>query len=323
MRSGSLRAVAVPAIFVILLSSVMLGQTMVEPQLPAPQPSAGETQQAVAPASGELRIGGGDLIEVSVYGVSDYKQEARVSDSGEVSLPLVGSVPVGGMTADEAQDTIAKALVSGGYFREPHVMVRLKEFASQGVSVMGEVVHPGVYPVMGTRRLYDLVSIAGGFSPKAGRQVTITHRDTPTEPQKVLINNDPAKSMESNVAVYPGDTIVVSRAGVIYVVGDVGRAGGFMMENSERMTVLEAVALAQGVNRTAALNAARIIRRNSGKPEEVKIPLKNIMAAKESDVELMPEDILFIPGSAAKGAAKRGLDSIVQVATSLAIFGAR
>jgi polysaccharide export outer membrane protein len=224
---------------------------------------------------------------------------------------------------EDAQEVIAKSLVAGGFFRDPHVSVVIKDFASQGVSILGEVSKPGMYPMLGTRRLFDLVSLAGGFTNKAGKMVTITHRDELNAPSQVLMSEDPAKSVASNVEIFPGDTIVVSKAGIVYVVGDVQRPGGFVMEHNERMTVLEAVALAQGTNRTAALNAARILRRTpGGSSEEVKIPLKQMMAAKANDMELMPQDILFIPGSAAKNAFSRGMESVLQVATGLAIYGA-
>ncbi len=268
----------------------------------------------------KLRIGPGDLIEVSVYGVPDFHQESRVNESGYVSLPLIGSVRIGGATSEEAQDLIGKSLVKGQYFRDPHVMVTIKDFASQGVSVLGEVTRPGVYPMVGTRRLYDLISQAGGFTPKAGKLVTITHRDDPQNPEKVVMNQDPAKSVDTNVEVFPGDTIAVSKAGIVYVVGDVQRPGGFVMENNERMTVLQAVALAQGTNRTASLGSARILRRSPNGPEEVKIPLKEMMAAKASDMDMMAEDILFIPGSTAKRAFTRGMESVFQVATGMAIY---
>lgn len=269
-----------------------------------------------------IRIGPGDLLDVSLYGVNDFRQEARVNETGNVSLPLIGDVHIGGATVEEAQSVISKSLVQGGFFRDPHVIVMIKEFASQGVSVLGEVARPGVYPMIGTRRLFDLVSAAGGFTDKAGTLVTITHRDQPEQPQRIRLSGDPAKSTASNVQVYPGDTIAVSKAGIVYVVGDVHRPGGFVMERNERMTVLEAIALAQGPNRTAALGAARILRRTSSGPTtELKIPLKRIMAAKSDDVELRADDILFIPGSAAKGALSRGAEGAFQVATGLAIYG--
>lgn len=315
-----------------LASSFAFSQAMVEPQVAAPsQPGASANTPQQSEVFGtataidsrqKIRVGPGDLIEVSIYGVQDFRQETRVNASGEVDLPLIGSVRIGGATVEDAQDVIAKSLVEGGFFRDPHVLVVIKDFASQGVSVLGEVSKPGVYPMVGVRRLYDLVSEAGGFTPKAGKLITITHRDQPTNPNKITISSDPAKSVESNVEIDPGDTIVVSKAGIVYVVGDVQRPGGFVMENNERMTVLQAVALAQGTNRTAALNAARILRRTAAGPTEVKIPLKQIMAAKASDMELNPDDILFIPGSAAKNALARSVEGIFQIATSAAIYGA-
>jgi polysaccharide biosynthesis/export protein len=178
-----------------------------------------------------------------------------------------------------------------------------------------------VYPSLGARRLYDVISAAGGFSARAGKTVTITHRDLPQKPITITIDADPAKSVSSNVEVQPGDTIMVSKAGLVYVVGDVGRTGGFIMDNNERITVLQVLAMAQGVNRSAAMGAARIIRRTPQGPTEVRIPLKQMMAAKANDMEMQPEDILFIPGSAAKNVVKRSMESVMQVATSLAIYG--
>ncbi len=321
-RSAVIRVVVLVICFHLAAGISATSQTVVEPQVAAPNSNPVLPPPPLAPAIRDsLRIGPGDLLEVSVYGVSDFRQEGRVGGSGEMMLPLIGAVKVGGSTPEEAQSIVAKALVSGGYFRDPHVTVLIKDFSSQGVSVLGEVAHPGVYPAMSTRRLFDVISLAGGFSPKAGRLVTITHRDTPEKPAEVMVTNDPAKSMESNVEVYPGDTVVVSRAGIVYVVGDVLRPGGFVMENGERMTVLQAIAMAQGVNRTAAVNSAKLIRRSTGKPEEIKLELKGILSAKAPDVDLLADDILFIPGSLAKNAFRRGIDSAIQIATSVAIYG--
>jgi len=317
------------AAVLIICCSFSTAQTVVEP-VTAPVASGTTPSTAVAVTSSpnaeeprqELRIGPGDLVEVTIFGVADFKQEGRISDSGEMSLPLIGMVRVGGSTVEEASKIIKDKLVSGGYFRDPAVTVLIKDFASQGISVLGEVDKPGVYPAMSTRRLYDMISLAGGFTQKAGKLVTVTHRDTPTHPDSIILTNDPAKSMQSNVVVYPGDTIVVSKAGIVYVVGDVAKPGGFVMENGEKMTVLQAIAMAQGVNRTAALGQAKLVRRTSGQPEEVKIELKGILSAKAPDVDLMAEDILFIPGSLAKNAIRRGFDSALQIATSVAIYGA-
>jgi polysaccharide biosynthesis/export protein len=311
--------------------SAVWAQTAVDPRV---EPAA-ETAEVKQPASSlinvaapvtpvqraAIKISPGDLVIVTVDGVSDYKPEARVSEDGIISLPLIGEVAVGGITVEHAQDEIAKKMSDGNYFRDPRVSVFVKEYASIGISVLGEVARPGVYPSLGVRRLYDVVSAAGGFSARAGKTVTITHRDLPQKPITITIDADPAKSVSSNVEVEPGDTIMVSKAGLVYVVGDVGRPGGFIMDNNERITVLQVLAMAQGVNRSAAMGSARIIRRTPQGPSEVQVPLKQMMAAKTSDMEMQPEDILFIPGSAAKNVVKRSMESVMQVATGLAIYG--
>ena len=150
-----------------------------------------------------------------MLGAPESDQDVRVDAEGNVSLNYVGSVHVGGLTANQAQDVIAKKLATGGFYTQPQVSIFVKEYATQGISVLGEVVHPGVYPMLGSRRLLDVISLAGGTGPKAGRTVSISHRDHPQAPQSVLLSNDPVESAKSNIDVFPGDTVVVSKAGVV------------------------------------------------------------------------------------------------------------
>ena len=264
----------------------------------------------------EILIGPGDLIEVSVYGASDYVKEVRVLSTGEIALPMAGMLKVGGLTPAQAEDLIAKRLKEGDYFTDPRVSVIEKETATQGISVLGEVQKPGVYPLPGPRRLFDAISAAGGTTPRAGNTVSIMHRADPQQSDTVKLSYGHS-SNESNVYVYPGDTIVVSKAGVVYVVGDVRLPGGFVMENS-RMTILQAYAMAQGANGTAALDRAQLIRK-SGSADQI-ISLKKILTAKAPDMELQPEDILFVPTSSAKVAGRRTIDAIVQTASGMAIY---
>ncbi len=185
--------------------------------------------------------------------------------------------------------------------------------------MLGEVQKPGIYPLLGERNLYDAISSAGGTTPKAGRFVMVTRRNDPQHPLQVPLLSG-ADSMKNNVTVEPGDTIVVSKAGVVYVVGDVHQPGGFVMENGNDITVLKAIALAQGTNPNAKLDGARVIRKTAEGPQDVPLSLKKIMAAQAPDIQLQADDVVFVPGSAAKSATKRGVEAILQMATGIAIW---
>ncbi len=272
------------------------------------------------PRLGALLIGEGNLLDVTVYGVPELTQQARVNEKGAIYLPLVGYIPVAGLTGEEAQAAIEKQLVDRGFLKNPHVSVLIKEYTTQGVSVAGEVTKPGVYPVHGVRRLFDMIAAAGGLTDKSGRRVAITRRHRPQEVEVVTLSREPSEFAESNVQVYPGDTIVVSRAGVVYVVGEVTRPSGIVMHQNEGMTVLQAIAMAEGTKSTAALDGAKLIRRTGKEPQELPIPLKQILLGKSPDVALQADDIVFVPNSKGRSAAKKTLDAIVQIAVGLAVF---
>lgn len=290
------------------------------PASPAP-PSAEPSAVAGSPSapSGEVLIGAGDLLKVGVVGAADFDQEVRVASNGDAGLALIGNVHLAGLSVDQASQVIRKRLLDGKYFADPQVTVFQKEYATQGVAVLGEVQRPGVYPLIGPHRLFDLLSQAGGTTPKAGELVTITRQNQPQSPQNVMMSADPNKNNEANVEMHPGDTVVISKAGIVYVVGDVHRPSGFVME-SHGMTVLQALAMAEGANPTAALNAAKIIRPTANGPAQIPIELKKMLAAKAPDMRLQAEDILFVPGSAAKNVGMRTLQSIVNIASGVAVY---
>ena len=129
------------------------------------------------------------------------------------------------------------------------------------------------------------------------------------------LSNDANESAKNNIEIFAGDTILVSRAGVVYVSGDVHKPGGVIMDNGSEMTVLQAMAMAEGANPTAALNKAKLIRRTPNGPMEIPLALKSMFASKAPDLPLQAEDIIFVPNSAAKSAGKRSLDAIIQAAT--------
>ena len=240
-----------------------------EPRPPKPTPtSAHET----------LLIGPGDLLQITVLDESDLSRKVRVRDSGEITLPFIGSVQVCGLNTAEASAAIAHKYIDGQFLKHPEVSVFVEEYATQSVSVLGQVVHPGPVSISTGRSLVDVISMAGGLTDVADRHITIERGGSSRGLVEVFLSNRAEDAFNANVEVLPGDKILVPKAGIVYVLGDVGRPGGYVMQNNSRMTVLQAVAMAAGVNRTASEAHARIIHNTNGKFQERELPLKEIEA---------------------------------------------
>lgn len=289
------------------------------PQGPAAAEIAPGKQDFPPVAGSDLLIQSGDLLAISLYGIADFSRAVRVTEKGEITLPLIGDVYVAALTIHAAEALVQKRLVEGGFFADPQVSFTVQESASQGTSVLGEVQKPGIYLLPGRRTLFDALSAAGGTTPRAGNTIVITHRGRSNEIQTVKLPPDQTLHPGSNVAISQGDTIVVSKAGIVYVIGDVHLPGGFIMENAN-LTILQAVAMAQGTNPTAKLDRTILIR---GMPEgrkEIPVPLSKVMAAESPDPKLQAGDVIFIPRSNAKAGFRRGLDAALQTIVGMAIY---
>lgn len=292
------------------------------PAKPEDAAQAKQTNLSIAPlhdADSSLRLGPGDLLEVSVYNIPELTSKSRISSSGDVYLPLISYVHLAGLTTEEAERVIEKQLADGGFVKNPHVTVFVEQSASQGASILGEIARPGIYPVVGEQRLFDLISAAGGLTEKAGRSISLTHRSQPETQITIPVSHNLEDSPGSNVPVLPGDTIIVRKADVVYVVGDVGRPSGLLME-SGRLTVLQAIALAGGTTRTAKLSAARIIRKGPSGISETPVALKKILEAKAPDLPMQADDILFVPTSVGKAFAGHTLQTALQAAAAASII---
>jgi len=305
---------------VSLWSFTLLAQKPAAGEAPQPAPA----NETAAPPSARLlansnvKLGIGDLIEISVFGVPDLSTKTRITGSGDVYLPLIDYVHIAGLTTDEAQALLQKRLEDGGFVRGPHVSIFVDESTSQAITMLGEVVRPGAYPAIGERRLFDLISAAGGLTDKAGRNVTIEHHGDPAQKVELQLFSNLAEDTQNNVDVFPGDTIIVSRAGIVYVVGDVNRPSGFLIEDNT-LSVLKALALAGGGTRTAALSKTRILRQTPNGVQEIHVNLKKVLYAKAPDIALVKGDVLFIPGSPGKAAAYRTADAAMSMSTALAV----
>jgi polysaccharide biosynthesis/export protein len=268
--------------------------------------------------SPQLKLGAGDLLEVSVYNVPELSTKARVGTSGDVYLPLIDYVHVGDLTVEEAQNLIQKRLEDGGFVRNAHVTIFLDESPSQGVTILGEVSRPGIYPALGNRKLYDMLSAAGGFTAAAGRNISIVREENPSTPIRVNLPRNLADDLQDNIEIMPGDTITVPRAPIVYVVGEVARPAGLLIDNGS-LTVLQALALTGGASHTAKMGGTCIIRKGPNGVTETRVPLKKMLEAKAPDITLQADDILFVPLSGARVAASKGFDAAISAATGLAI----
>lgn len=309
---GRTRILTLVALVLVFAFACVVGFAQSAPESIAPPSSSGVVR------AGE-KLGPDDLVEVGVYNVPELTTRARVNSNGSLYLPLIGYVQVGGLTLDQAQTLVEKRLADGGFVKDPHVSILVTQPGAQGASVLGQVNKPGVYPVSPGARLFDLVSAAGGLTDKAGRSVTVSHRDQPDKPIIVDLARNLEDKPESNINILPGDTVVVRKADIVYVVGDVGRPSGFLMD-SGHLTVLQAIALAGGTTHTAKLSGARLIHKGPDGLSETSVHLQKILSAKSPDIQMQADDILFVPSSTAKVLASRSAEAAMQAATAVSII---
>ena len=280
-------------------------------------PMAGTQSATPMPAP----IAPGDFLDVSEVHTPEFHSVVRVSPSGTVTLPMVHEVQIGGMDEQSAARAIEAALISQGMLLHPLVSVLVTSYAGQDVSVLGEVVRPGVYPYTMHHRLLDLISAASGLAPSAGRLVNIFHRDDAKTPHPVVL--DPSgtdTSADHNPELAPGDTVQVSRAGLVYVVGDVQRPGGFPVDPAQGLTVVQALSLAWGPTQNAAMGKSLLIREQKVGRTLTSLNLKRMLHGQEPDQPVHDRDILYVPDSTAKNIWNRTVESAIQSAIGVTIY---
>jgi polysaccharide export outer membrane protein len=282
-------------------------------------------------------LGPGDQITVSVVDGEEFNgKPLQIDMSGYVRLPVVGRIRMSGLTVPQVETELANRLKT--YLLKPDVSVSIVEFRSQPVSVIGAVKNPGVQQVQGRKKLIEMLSVAGGLDTTAGPMLKITRllewgriplATATVDPTgrfslaevslKSLIE---AKKPEENILVKPYDVISVPRAEMVYVIGQVTRAGGFVLNDRETLTALQALSLAGGLERTARPQHARILRSSAGEESRSEIPvnLKKILDGRTPDIPMQPDDILFVPTNVPQKAALRALEAAVQAGTGIVIW---
>lgn len=286
-------------------------------------------------------LGPGDEIVIRALDVPEISDRpVRLDMQGYINLPMVGRLQAGGLSVEELEAELVRRLRT--YVIEPQLTVSITQFRSQPVSVLGAVGSPGVLQLEGRKTLFEVLSLAGGLRPDAGDTIRITRRKqwgriplpgayedatgqfwVAEVPVKAVME---AQNPEQNILVCPFDVITVPRAQMVYVIGSVRKPGGFVLGDKEIITALQALSLAEGLDRGAAPQNAKILRASQGSPTRTEIPidLKRILQGKASDVPLGPEDILFVPGSTSKNLAYRSIEAMFAIGTGFAIYrGAR
>jgi polysaccharide export outer membrane protein len=282
-------------------------------------------------------LGPGDQISIRVVDLEEVTDKPVAVDlNGYIRLTMIGRIKVSGLTIAQLEADLAKRLEV--YLLHPDVSVSIVEFRSQPVPVIGAVKAPGVQQVQGRKTLLELLSLAGGLDTTAGPTLKITRRlewgriplagatDDPTGQFSVaelsLKSILEASNPEENILIRPYDVISVPRAETIYVIGQVQKSGGFVLNDREKVTVLQALSMAGGLDRVAQAQNARILRRQPGAATrtEIAVDLTRILSGKLPDVPMESEDILFVPNSLPKRAAIRALETAVQIGTGVVIF---
>jgi polysaccharide export outer membrane protein len=267
--------------------------------------------------SESLLIGPGDMLHISVLRESELERRARVRDSGDISLPLIGSVHVLGFTPAAAGEAIAERYQQQKYLLRPEVSVLIEEYVTQSVAVLGQVARPGPIQLTTPRTLIDVLSLAGGLTETADRHITIQRVGKNNGSQHVFLSNNADQTLVANVIIDPGDIVIVPKAGIVYVLGDVGRPIGYVMENDSKMTVLEAIAMASGAGKTASDRRIRLIHDSNGQYVELDLPLHAMENGKQPDVTLHANDVLYVPFSFAKNVALGSASILAAVSTAL------
>lgn len=288
----------------------------------AQQPEASQNLPGNLPSvpPSSIRIGPGDQIDLNVFNVPEMMQRQRVDENGNYTVPLIGMVHLAGLSVDKAQLLIASKLEEGKFVRGASVSLFISDFATQGVSVTGEVNKPGVYPVWGERHLVDMIAQAGGTTARAGKFASITHRDNIGGSTAYDLSKGDIQGFASNPIVVAGDTVMVGKTGIVYVLGEVGRPGGFPLDNTESLSLIQVLALAQGTTKTAKLGSARLIRKAANGRTEIAVNLKEVFKGRNPDIQLKEDDIIYVPNSVPKTIADRTLPQIIAGTTTAAIY---
>jgi len=280
-------------------------------------------------------LGPDDQVKIKAIDIPEIGDTAlRIDLQGGMTIPLIGRVQAGGLTVQQFENELVSRLKK--YVKDPQIAVTITEFGSQPVSILGAVNKPGVHQLHGRKTLFEVLSLAEGLRNDASNTIKITRQiawgklPLPTavvdesagfSVGEVAVNSVlEARNPQENIPIMPNDVITVPKADLVYVVGTVKKSGGFVLAGKKQISALQAVALAEGLDRAAAPDHARIIRGPEDHRTEIPVDLSKVLSGKGPDLPLYANDILFVPSSTAKKVGYRAMETALQLTTGILIW---
>lgn len=252
----------------------------------------------VPPHFAQLKLAPGFLLSLNVLDDSDFTGTFRVDDAGNIAPPVLGSIHVAGKTVPEAREQVAKDLLERGILKDPQVELNIVEYTAPQVTVLGAVASPGVFPLLAPEGLGGILALAGDTTILAGDRIEITPPNGKGESKSVHYSRGMDTKLLDSTVIHPGDTVQVTQAGVVYVLGGVNRPGGYVMQENGDLSVLQAVSIAGGTTVTASVKSIYIMRQNKDNTTTwLELPYRKMTEGKVADVQLLRNDVIYVPNS--------------------------
>jgi polysaccharide biosynthesis/export protein len=320
-----------------LLSTALLAGQATPQSSPRNPPGAPAPAQPSTDVHPSYLLGPGDVIAAWVVGADEFAgKQFVVSPSGFIDFPMAGRVLAAGKTVEQLKADLIEKLKF--YFNDPAVSLSIVDFHSQPVSILGSVKQPGVHQLQGGKSLLEAMSLAGGVTSEASSWAIITRRAewgpipvpgaTKDASGKYYIARislsdvADAKTPQYDIQICPHDVIEVPRARLIYVIGQVSKPGGFVLNDNENISALQALSMAGGSTQYASLKNAKVLRTVPGAHdrEHIAVNLHEVIGGNSADVILKPDDILYVPSNLAKNVSLRAIEESINVGTGLLIW---
>lgn len=284
--------------------------------------AVGQTSKSIEEPNSQaddILISPGDVLNITVFDTPEFTGAFRVSNGGSLYLPLIDKVQVAGQSTSNAAALIRQRLIEGNFIKDPQVVVSISDLVGHHAIVLGEVLRPGEVPIPGLYHLRDVVAACGGVTAQAGDHVVITRGESMLSPETIDVAWDKPLASQPNPIIRPGDTVQISRAGIIYVAGEVYRQAAIQIAHDQIM-LSQVITLADGVKPTAKSTRARLVRTIGNSRTVTQINIASILKGDSPDIPLRDGDLIYVPNSKAKAAISRGIDLAIAMSTTFLVY---